>query len=335
MYPFWKNFLLFCLSRRRTSDTTVTVPRKDDFSRASVRDWYVAGLRVLRIRKLPHRSRVEICGLPLLQIRRSACKTRYCCGKIELLKLRVSGLPEENAGSLLFLPGERPGKRRLFWNIGSLAFHDEPAGIPRVTRSLLLSMRSMPSFGYGVYPVYTTGDRAGYVHARSFLRRMEGVCGNEALDAPVIFQDGDVLLNPIPDVREVETHFHALKTLQNMGVAVLFLVHDLIPLQRPDFFPDVLPEEFTRWLPLISRFDGVLTPSETVAEEYRAWRKENVKDEAPFFVNWFHLGCDIESVSASRGLPDSAEAVLSAMKSRPSFLEVSTIEPRKGYGQAL
>ncbi|WP_298068285.1 glycosyltransferase family 1 protein [uncultured Mailhella sp.] len=336
MSPFWKNFPLFCLSRRRASSKHVTEPQEDDFSRGSVRDWYVAGIRVLRIRKLPHRSRVEICGLPLLQIRRSACKTRYCCGRIELLKLRVSGPLSGSAwDGPLFLPRERHGRRCLFWNIGSLAFQDERSGVARVTRCLLRSLRSMHSFGYDVYPVYTTGDRAGYVHARSFLRRMEGVCGNEALDEPVIFQEGDLLLTPIPDVREVETHFHALKTLQNMGVAVLFFVHDLIPLQHPAFCPDAFRENFARWLPLISRFDGVLTISEAVAEEYRAWRRENVKDDAPFFVNWFHLGSDIESVSASQGLPDSAVAVLSAMKSRPSFLEVSTVEPRKGYGQAL
>ena len=126
-----------------------------------------------------------------------------------------------------------------------------------------------------------------------------------------------------------------LKTLQSRGVKILFLVHDLIPLQHPEFCPEAFHNEFARWLPMISRFDGVLTVSAVVADEYRAWRKENIESNVPFFVDWFHLGADMEKRFPGRGLPSCASSVLSAMSLRPTFLSVSTLEPRKGYGQSL
>ncbi len=197
------------------------------------------------------------------------------------------------------------------------------------------SLMSMPDSRYETCPVYTLADQAGYVYARSFLERMSGDGEGEALDEPVVFRDGDILLSPIPDVREVETHIGALKALQSRGVKILFVVHDLIPLQHPEFCPEGFRNDFARWLPLISRFDGVLTVSAVVADDYRAWRREHVKSDAPFFVDWFHLGSDMEKRFASRGLPENASEVLSAMKARPTFLSVSTLEPRKGYRQAL
>jgi glycosyltransferase involved in cell wall biosynthesis len=47
------------------------------------------------------------------------------------------------------------------------------------------------------------------------------------------------------------------------------------------------------------------------------------------------LGADIEASSPSAGLPDGAEGLLAKLKQRPAVLMVGTLEPRKGYGQAL
>ncbi|MDC6657870.1 glycosyltransferase, partial [Leclercia adecarboxylata] len=44
---------------------------------------------------------------------------------------------------------------------------------------------------------------------------------------------------------------------------------------------------------------------------------------------------DISGSAPSRGLPDDAEQILSRLAERPSILMVGTLEPRKGYTQAL
>ncbi len=336
MYPFWKYALHRRFPRRYILDEDTAARMDALFARASVRDWYVAGLRVVRIRTFFQLSSVEIFGLPIFQVRRRAGKLCCCIGSLELLKRRVSGpLSGSAKDGPLMVRESSPGVRRLFWNIGPLAFGDEASGVPRVARSLLHSLMSMPDSGHEVYPVYTTADMAGYVHARSFLRRMEGGEAEEALDEPVLFREGDTLFSPVPDAGEVERHLQALRSLQSSGVRILFLVHDLIPLQHPEFCPEAFRSEFARWLPMISRFDGVLTVSESVARDYRHWRQEHLPGREPFFIRWFHLGADMEKRFPSRGMPADASSVLSAMSLRPTFLSVSTLEPRKGYGQSL
>lgn len=336
MYPFWKYFFYrhFSLARRRDRESLEQMTER--FSRAARKDFHLAGLRVVRVWRFPHLSSIEVLGLPLIQVRYSPGKKCFCLGKLELWKVRMSGpvSGKSDSGPLL-LPRRTGGRRRLFWNIGPLAFADDRSGVPRVARSLLYSFLTEPPSGFDVCPVYTTGDSAGYFHARSYVREMFGGSSDEALDTPVLFAEGDMLLSPVPDAGEVKIHRHALEALQAGGVKVLFLVHDLIPLRHPEFCPQGFREHFAEWLPLISRFDGVITVSKSVAEDYRRWRSENMMADVPFFVDWFHLGADMEHAAPTRGIPDDAPVLAAAMKARPTFLTVSTVEPRKGYGQAL
>jgi glycosyltransferase involved in cell wall biosynthesis len=73
-----------------------------------------------------------------------------------------------------------------------------------------------------------------------------------------------------------------------------------------------------------------------VADEFAEWagQQEPVR-KAPLQVGFFHLGADIDASVPSNGLPPDAHVVLDAVKSRPSFLTVGTVEPRKGQAQAL
>jgi glycosyltransferase involved in cell wall biosynthesis len=49
----------------------------------------------------------------------------------------------------------------------------------------------------------------------------------------------------------------------------------------------------------------------------------------------FHPGADLKASLPSKGTPDDGQQVLAQILSRPSFLMVGTIEPRKGHRQAL
>lgn len=52
-------------------------------------------------------------------------------------------------------------------------------------------------------------------------------------------------------------------------------------------------------------------------------------------ITSFHLGADIENSLPSKGLADNANEVLQKLSTKPTFLSVGTIEPRKGYTQLL
>ena len=63
MYPFWKYALHRRFPRRHILDEDTAARMDALFARASVRDWYVAGIRVVRIRTFFQLSSVEIFGL--------------------------------------------------------------------------------------------------------------------------------------------------------------------------------------------------------------------------------------------------------------------------------
>jgi glycosyltransferase involved in cell wall biosynthesis len=82
--------------------------------------------------------------------------------------------------------------------------------------------------------------------------------------------------------------------------------------------------------------DTALCISQSVAIDLNEW-VNNAKPERinPIRIDWFHLGADMDNSLPTRGLPEEVGATLSKLQQTPSFLMVGTIEPRKGYLQAI
>ena len=86
----------------------------------------------------------------------------------------------------------------------------------------------------------------------------------------------------------------------------------------------------------VFRIHILLCISESVANEVRAWLTQNPPRRHHFpNISSFHLGADVENSAPSQGMPSEAASVLKTLKSRPSFLTVGTLEPRKGHRQTL
>jgi glycosyltransferase involved in cell wall biosynthesis len=119
--------------------------------------------------------------------------------------------------------------------------------------------------------------------------------------------------------------------------ASYFVVYDLLPLQRPEFFPGV-SDNFQNWLHgVVAYADGVVCISKATADalisyleaaRIKRFRSMSLK------IGWFHLGADFRELSSSSENALS-EAITKSISARTTFLMVSTIEPRKGYVQAL
>ncbi|MFN3630079.1 MAG: glycosyltransferase family 4 protein, partial [Casimicrobiaceae bacterium] len=93
---------------------------------------------------------------------------------------------------------------------------------------------------------------------------------------------------------------------------------------------------FRHWLQFIAEADGAVCISRAVAQELAAWLGEHGPPRLrPYRISWFHLGADVKQSAPTRGMPEGAPAVLAALRARPSFLMVATIEPRKGHAQTL
>ncbi|HET6802928.1 MAG TPA: glycosyltransferase, partial [Casimicrobiaceae bacterium] len=228
----------------------------------------------------------------------------------------------------------RPAMRQILVDISVLVTQDLRTGIERVVRSLLQALLERSPAGWRVEPVMARGGR--YWYARRFTCEWLGVAP-AADDAPIDVASGDVFIgldwaaHLVPDQEPALLHYRAL------GVMITFVVYDLLPVLRPDFYPPEIHTMHDAWLHTLARVaDGILCISNAVAGELSTWLVSHSRSEAELpGIAVLPLGADIEHSVPSRGLPPDAEQLLEKIVGRPVVLMVGTVEPRKGYAQAL
>lgn len=222
--------------------------------------------------------------------------------------------------------------KRLYVDISSLVLQDAKTGIQRVVRSVLSNLCLHPPAGYEVVPVYANVNQFGYYDASAHVASLLKVPAQvEALIEPTA---GDAFLGLDFSAHVLFLQRDFLEMMHQKGVNITFVVYDMLPLLRPDFFEVPLSFYFPKWLEVIMQFDGAICISEAVAKTLTSY-VQHKKPGLDFDVRWFHLGADIEHSLPTQGLPDGVSEILSKIKSKLTFLMVGTIEPRKGYAQAL
>lgn len=233
-----------------------------------------------------------------------------------------------------------PGKRQIFVDISILIQHDLRTGIQRVVRAQMLGLLLNPPPGYRVEPVWITYDAGAWKirHARRYSLTLLDLPDNLLTDDPIEPAVGDIYYMPdfsADIVVEVEKA-GLWSDLRRRGVQLNFLVFDILPISHPQFFPPGAAQHHAAWLKTLTRqADLLLCISQDVANAVQAWQRAHCAEIVPPPCRALHLGADPNASAPSRGLPEWAGHVLSAIGARPAFLMVGTVEPRKGYAQAL
>lgn len=223
--------------------------------------------------------------------------------------------------------------QRIFCDVSSISKSDLKTGIERVVRAIF---REMTSLGPNVSVIPTVVADGVPVVSKAFAEQM-GLEGYLHSGFGLVFRPGDhfVMLDWAPQViiglRDWLLRFRA------DGGIVTAVVYDLLPIEAPKFFPDWMRNVCCEWLVfLLEVVDNFACISKSVAETLMRLSANRIGDRRqPISLAYFHLGFDVAASSPSMGLPANAEHVLGALASRPTFLVLGTIEPRKGHSQAL
>jgi len=263
----------------------------------------------------------------------------------ELVRRAVEGLPEtgehhwqEAATALALLLPPEPSQRQLFLDVSALAEEDLGSGVQRVVRSICEQLLARPPLGWRVEPVRARRDGLGYVYARRFTAGLLGLEQEPLHDGPLLPRAGDLFLGIDLHHDGVLNQRAYLQLLRAQGVAVHFVVHDLLPCQLPDCFPPGAAEMHAAWLEVVVACDGALGVSRSVAEDLANWRADHPPPGGAktFAIGWFHHGCDFHGHDAqNRGLQLPSSAKVAGLPPGPTLLMVGTVEPRKGYLDVL
>ncbi len=244
----------------------------------------------------------------------------------------------EKAAELLFLAR----KPHIYVDVSATARNDLKTGIERVARALLRELLLNPPKSCDVVPVYLSqeNDQWHVRRAQTYLSSQQGFQLVPAQDELVIPVRGDALI--ALDLFSDGVVRAAGQGLYNYwrvsGAKVGFMVHDLLPITRPEFFPPWAHDVHKAWTTAIcANSDMLICISDDVRQAVSDWLRENPPpgNESLPTLLMSHHGADVSASFPTMGLPEGAGTLLEHLSSRPTFLMVGTIEPRKGHLQTL
>lgn len=232
--------------------------------------------------------------------------------------------------SLLLNKETNDGDKQILLEVSNIMIDDGKTGIHRVVRSLISYFAHENPANHRIEPVYFD-EKGNLCYARTLL------FGNKSTkDSLLEFRNEDILffLDLNLNISLIKSKIEKLK---NHKIKLYFLVYDILPLQHPEWFPDEISEPFEKWFQFIlNEADGMICISQSVINDIENFLKDhNLKKSDKLKLDYFHLGADIEHCLASKGFIKDYNQLKAAFASRPSFLIVSCIAPRKGHEQTL
>jgi glycosyltransferase involved in cell wall biosynthesis len=228
-----------------------------------------------------------------------------------------------------------PRGPRLFVDLSELAVRgDAKSGIQRVVRGILQHLLLAPS-APRVEPIYRDGDI--YRYARAFTCRFLGLESLGLGDAVVDFGPSDVFVGLDLDATISPGAVKLLKFHSRRGMRLVFVAYDMLPVFRPDWFPEGIAAPFGAWIRIVSELaDRLVAISRATANDaMTVMDRLQPARNRPLETTWWHLGSDLAGSAPSTGIAPAHAATLARLRGRTIFLAVGTLEPRKGVEQLL
>ena len=233
-------------------------------------------------------------------------------------------------------PGaSRPTHRRLLIDVSTIAQHDAGTGIQRVVRALWQCLIQTELKDVLVVPVAATARR-GYAVAHYDPDSL--TFSLPARSAPLVkAASGDIFLGLDLAAHRLIRHRRQIAGWRRAGASINLVVYDLLPLQRPDWFPESTGRNFRGWIKVLMRHaDRAICISEQVARDLH----DMLQTAHAMSLNRIEIGVmplsgAIEQSSPTMGMSAEEDAALAQLNGQKMVLVVGTIEPRKGHDSLI
>lgn len=221
--------------------------------------------------------------------------------------------------------------RRLYLDLSTIARHDAGTGIQRLVRSVATTVTDEAPCEWQVLPCAATYKK-GYRQITWPEKTTE--------ESDLCWHAGDVFLGLDFALDTIPRYRRDLRQMKRQGIRFWFVIYDMLPDQRPDWFSDKLVVRYRRWLQTICEIaDGFYCISPAVTEEMRQYLKKDLrlpKHLMPALIT-LPMGWEISYAPHSHGVGPQVDALLKSMRQQdvPTALMVGTLEPRKGHADVL
>lgn len=234
---------------------------------------------------------------------------------------RISSAQRRQAGEKT--PSQRP---RLYIDLAVISQNDAGTGIQRVVRALALALLEAP----GRWDVRIVSAR----RKRSYHHIAWPMPDPTIAPQDMRARPGDVFLGLDYSLDAIRRHRRQLARFRRDGGRLWFLVHDLLPLNRPEWFSQNTILRYRAWIAILSRVaDGFLCNSRQTDDDLREALTRFHGLSTGYRTQILPMGYVLADGGGTNDTTRPTHARFDM--STPFALMVGTLEPRKGHEDVL
>lgn len=244
-------------------------------------------------------------------------------------KLRV----RRQRSKLASVPAQPIARRkRLYIDVAVINKHDAGTGIQRVVRALALALLDENPADWDIRLV--AADRRRHYHIVTWPASQHGGRPDAAGHQEMVAKPGDLFLGLDFSLDTVRRYRSQLTRFARSGGRLWFLICDLLPIERPDWFSYNNVLRYKAWLDsIVGLAEGFLCISDQTDSDLSRVLAARYGLDDGYRTSVIPMGYDIRE-SLLDPIATSDTSVRFDIIA-PFFLMVGTLEPRKGHADIV
>lgn len=220
-------------------------------------------------------------------------------------------------------------ERRLYIDLAVISRHDAGTGIQRVVRAVALALKDASSARWEIH--FVAADQHWPYHIISWPQSAVTIDRAEIRARP-----GDVFLGLDFSLDTVRRHRRQLARFRRDGGSLWFLIYDLLPAERPEWFSANNVIRYKAWLEITAGIArGFLCISHQTQDDLQRVLADRYGLEGGYATNIVPMGHAIMDSVLQETVTQASTPIVRFDSTRPFSLMVGTLEPRKGHADIL